>query len=39
MDKEKVIEMNSWDELLDFLKGIQEDVVIEVTVGEEESCR
>ena len=36
MDKEKVIEMNSWDELLDFLKGIQEDVVIEVTIGEEE---
>ena len=37
MDKEKVIEMNSWDELLDFLKGIQEDVVIEVTIGEEEN--
>ena len=37
MDKEKVIEMNSWDELLDFLKSIQEDVVIEVTIGEEEN--
>lgn len=37
MDKENVIEMNSWDELLDFLKGIQEDVVIEVTIGEEEN--
>ena len=37
MDKERVIEMNSWDELLDFLKGIQEDVVIEVTIGEEEN--
>ena len=36
MDKENVIEMNSWDELLDFLKSIQEDVVIEVTIGEEE---
>ena len=39
MDKEKVIEMNSWDELLDFLKSIQEDVVIEVTIGEEENNR
>lgn len=37
MDKENVIEMNSWDELLDFLKSIQEDVVIEVTIGEEEN--
>lgn len=36
MDKENVIEMNSWDELLDFLKSIQEDVVIEVTIGEED---
>ena len=35
MDKDNVIEMNSWDELLDFLKSIQEDVVIEVTIGEE----
>ena len=38
MDKENVIEMNSWDELLEFLKSIQEDVVIEVTIGQEESC-
>ena len=36
MDKENVIEMNSWDELLDFLKSIQDDVFIEVTIGEEE---
>ena len=36
MDKGNVIEMNSWDELLDFLKSIQEDVVIEVTIGEED---
>ena len=35
MDKDNVIEMNSWDELLDFVKSIQEDVVIEVTIGEE----
>lgn len=39
MNKENIIEMNSWDELLDFLKSIQEDVVIEVTIGEEESNR
>lgn len=37
MDKENVIEMNSWDELVDFLKSIQEDVVIEVTIGEEDN--
>lgn len=35
MDKENVIEMNSWDELLNFLKSIREDVVIEVTIEEE----
>jgi len=35
MDKANVIEMNSWDELLNFLKSIREDVVIEVTIEEE----
>ena len=37
MDKANVIEMNSWDELLNFLKSIREDVVIEVTIEEEEN--
>lgn len=36
MDKEKVIEMDSWEELLDFLKNCQENVVLEVSVVEKD---